>query len=106
MMEMILDENDLVIGASFENGTIQDYIDDAKTYGLIRFEDTTANWFLYNKDDSIDEIKELYNEVIKDNNHFIHDEYGEEVVIFKKAGNISYEILLTKIDDYLNDGIF
>ena len=105
-MEMILDENDLVIGASFENGTIQDYIDEAKTYGLIRFEDTTANWFLYNKDDSVDEIKELYDDVTKDNNHFIHDEYGEEVVIFNKAGNISYEILLTKIDDYLNDGIF
>jgi hypothetical protein len=104
-MEMILDENDLVIGASFENGTIQDYIDDAKTYGLIRFEDTTANWFLFNKDDSTEDIQELYKQVTK-SEHFIHDEYGEEVVIFNKNGKITYEILLTKIDDYLNDGIF
>jgi len=105
-MEMILDDNDLVIGASFENGTIQDYIDDNKTYGLIRFEDTTANWFLFNKEDSTEDIQELYKKVTKDSEHYIHDEYGEEVVIFNKNGKITYEILLTKIDDYLNDGIF
>ena len=44
-MEMILNENDLVVGARFENGTIQDYVDEKKTYGLIRIEDSTANWF-------------------------------------------------------------
>ena len=27
-MEMILNENDLVVGAKFKNGTIQDYVDD------------------------------------------------------------------------------
>jgi hypothetical protein len=105
-MEMILDDNDLVIGASFENGTIQDYVDDNKTYGLIRFEDTTANWFLFNKEDSTEDIQELYKKITKDGEHYIHDEYGEEVVIFNKNGKITYEILLTKIDDYLNDGIF
>ena len=29
-MEMILNENDLVVGARFEDGTIQDYIDENK----------------------------------------------------------------------------
>ncbi len=51
-MEMILNENDMVIGASFSNGTIQDYVDDANTYGLIRIDETVANWFLFNKEDS------------------------------------------------------
>ncbi len=59
-MEMILNENDIVVGARFDNGTIQDYVDDTKTYGLVRIEDTTANWFLYNEIDSADDIKELY----------------------------------------------
>ena len=36
---MILNENDLVVGARFDNGTIQDYIDENKTYGLVRIED-------------------------------------------------------------------
>ena len=30
-MEMILNEDDMVVGARFENGTIQDYIDKDKT---------------------------------------------------------------------------
>ena len=51
-MEMILNENDLVVGARFDSGTIQDYIDENKTYGLVRIEDSTANWFLFNKDES------------------------------------------------------
>lgn len=51
-MEMILNEDDLVVGARFDNGTIQDYVDSSKTYGLIRIEDSTANWFLFNKDES------------------------------------------------------
>ena len=38
-MEMILNENDLVVGARLENGTIQEYGDDNKTYGHIRIED-------------------------------------------------------------------
>ena len=105
-MEMILNENDLVIGASFENGTIQDYVDDAKTYGLIRFEDTTANWFLFNNEDSDDVTRKLYEKVSKDNNYYTHNEYGEEIVVFNKEGEISFEKLVKKIDDYLNDGIF
>lgn len=105
-MEMILNENDLVVGASFENGTIQDYVDEAKTYGLIRIENTTANWFLFNNDDSDDIIRELYEKVTKDSNHFIHNEYGEEIVVFNKEGEISFKDIIQKIDDYLNDGIF
>lgn len=101
-MEMILNENDMVVGVQFENGTIQDYVDDANTYGLVRFEDTVANWFLYNKEDSPEDIQELYNQVIKEN-HFIKNEYGEEVVLFKKDGKISFEVLIEKIDAYLDD---
>ena len=62
-MEMILNEDDMVVGARFENGTIQDYIDKDKTYGLLRVEDTTCNWFLFNKDESEEELQKLYNEV-------------------------------------------
>lgn len=101
-MEMILNENDLVVGARFENGTIQDYVDETNSYGLIRVEDTTANWFLYNKDDSSDIMDELYKKVLKEDN-YIHNDFGEEIVLFNKEGNISYEILLTKIDEYIND---
>lgn len=103
-MEMILNDNDLVVGAIFENGTIQDYVDDEKTYGLIRVEDTTANWFLYNDFDSASEIKELYKKVIKDE-HFIKNDFGEEIVLFNKKGTISFEKLVEKIDAYLDDEI-
>ena len=71
-MEMILNENDLVVGARFENGTIQDYVDDNKTYGLIRIEDSTANWFLFNKDESEDDLQKLYKKVLKEE-HFIQN---------------------------------
>ncbi len=103
-MEMILNEDDLVIGARFENGTIQDYIDDNKTYGLIRVEDTTANWFLYNELDSMDEIKKLYNKV-KEEEHFIKNDFGEEIVLFNKKGSVKYETLVEKIDAYFDDEI-
>lgn len=103
-MEMILNDNDLVVGAIFENGTIQDYVDDEKTYGLIRVEDTTANWFLYNDFDSASEIKELYKKVTKDK-HFIKNDFGEEIVLFNKKGTISFEKLVEKIDAYLDDEI-
>lgn len=101
-MEMILNEDDLVVGARFENGTIQDYIDENKTYGLIRIEDSTANWFLFNKDESEDEIQELYKEVIK-KDHFIQNDFGEEIVLFDKTGSKSYEDFIKRIDEYLND---
>lgn len=104
-MEMILNENDLVIGAIFDGGTIQDYVDDEKTYGLVRFEDTTANWFLYNEEDSTEDLKKLFKEVSQ-KDKYIHDEFGEMIVLFDKKGDISYEILCSKIDDYLNDGFF
>lgn len=103
-MEMILNENDIVVGAKFENGTIQDYIDDAQTYGLIRMEDTSANWFLYNKIDSPDDIQALYKKVIKEEHH-IKDEFGEEVVLFNKKGSVSFDKLVQKIDAYLDDEI-
>ena len=101
-MEMILNEDDLVVGVEFENGTIQDYVDEAKTFGLIRIEDTTANWFLFNKEDSPEDIQNLYKKVTKEE-HYIKDEYGEEVVLFNKQGKISFEKLVEKIDAYLDD---
>ena len=101
-MEMILNENDMVVGASFENGTIQDYVDDANTYGLVRIEETTANWFLFNKEDSTEDILKLYEKVIN-GDHFIQDDFGEEVVIFDKKGNVPYEELIKKIDAYMGD---
>lgn len=103
-MEMVLNENDLVVGAIFENGTIQDYVDENKTYGLIRVEDCTANWFLYNELDSPKDVKELYADIIT-KEHFIKDDFGEEVVLFNKRGDVSYEELLEKIDAYLDDEI-
>ena len=101
-MEMILNENDLVVGARFENGTIQDYVDNDKTYGLIRIEDSTANWFLFNKDESGEAVQELYKNVIK-KEHFIQDDFGEEIVVFNKTGDVAIEDFVKKIDEYLGD---
>lgn len=101
-MEMILNDDDLVVGARFENGTIQDYIDKDKTYGLLRVEDTTCNWFLFNKDESEEELQKLYNEVIK-KEHFIQNDFGEEIVVFNRQGEKSFEDLVKKIDEYLGD---
>lgn len=101
-MEMILNENDLVVGARFENGTIQDYVDNDKTYGLIRIEDSTANWFLFNKDESEEAVQELYKNVIK-KEHFIQDDFGEEIVVFNKTGDVAIENFVKKIDEYLGD---
>ena len=101
-MEMILNENDIVVGASFENGTIQDYIDEKKTYGLIRIEDETANWFLFNKQESDDDLQELYQRILTEE-HFIQDDFGEEIVIFNKQGKRSFDEFSQKIDGYLND---
>lgn len=101
-MEMILNEDDMVVGARFENGTIQDYIDKDKTYGLLRVEDTTCNWFLFNKDESEEELQKLYNEVIN-KEHFIQNDFGEEIVVFNRQGEKSFEDLVKKIDEYLGD---
>ena len=101
-MEMILNENDLVVGASFENGTIQDYIDEKKTFGLIRIEEATANWFLFNKQESDDDLQELYSKILKEE-HFIQDDFGEEIVIFNKEGKRSFDEFIKVIDNYLND---
>ena len=101
-MEMILNENDLVVGARFGNGTIQDYVDNDKTYGLIRIEDSTANWFLFNKDESEEAVQELYKNVIK-KEHFIQDDFGEEIVVFNKTGDVTIENFVKKIDEYLGD---
>ena len=101
-MEIILNENDLVVGARFENGTIQDYIDENKTYGLVRIEESTANWFLFNKDESEDDLQKLYKKVLKEE-HFIQNDFGEEIVVFNKIGNQSFEDFIKKIDEYLGD---
>ena len=103
-MEMILNEHDMAVGARFENGTIQDYVNEEKTYGLLRIEANTVNWFLFNEDESEDDIKELYSTVIK-GEHFIHDDYGELIVLFNKEGDLSYETMLVKIDEYMDDGV-
>ena len=99
---MILNENDLVVGASFENGTIQDYIDERKTYGLVRIEEDTANWFLFNKQESDDELQDLYKNILKEE-HFIQDDFGEEIVVFNKQGTRNFDEFIKKIDAYLND---
>ncbi len=101
-MEMILNENDLVVGALFENGTIQDYVDENKTYGLIRIEDSTANWFLFNKDESEEDLQKLYKKILKEE-HFIQNDFGEEIVIFNRIGNKSFDEFIKKIDAYLGD---
>ena len=101
-MEMLLNENDIVVGAQFENGTIQDYIDEDQTYGLIRIADSTANWFLFNKQDSSDDLQVLYKRITKEE-HFIQDDFGEEIVVFNKKGDTSFETFVKKIDEYLND---
>jgi hypothetical protein len=103
-MQMMLNEHDMVVGASFQNGTIQDYVDKNNTYGLLRIEDSTVNWFLFNEDDSDDISKELYKRVIKED-HFIQDDFGEKIVLFNKEGNISYEDMVKKVDEYLNDSM-
>ena len=101
-MEMILNENDLVVGALFENGTIQDYVDENKTYGLVRIEDSTVNWFLFNKDESEADLQKLYKKILKEE-HFIQDDFGEEIVVFNRTGNTSFEDFIKKIDEYLGD---
>lgn len=101
-MEMILNENDMIVGVEFENGTIQDYVNKENTYGLIRLDDTTANWFLFNKEDSPEDIQDLYAKVLTQEHH-IKDEHGEEVVLFNKDGKLSFEKLVEKIDAYLDD---
>ncbi|AXH10261.1 hypothetical protein CP960_04950 [Malaciobacter halophilus] len=103
-MEMLLNEYDMVVGARFEKGTIQDYIDDKNSFGLIRIENSTANWFLYNDLDCDEQSKELYESVIK-KNHFIHDEYGEKIVLFNKTGKIPYEEFIKIINQYIDDGL-
>lgn len=100
-MEVIMNEHDMVVGVVFENGTIQDYVDEVNTYGLIRVEDTTANWFLYNKDDSTQEIHELFKK-INTKDHYIKDEFGEMIVLFDKKGEVDYQTLADKIDSYLD----
>ena len=99
---MILNENDLVVGARFDTGTIQDYIDENKTYGLARIEESTANWFLFNKDESEEDLQKLYKKILKEE-HFIQNDFGEEIVVFNKTGNKSFEDFIKKIDEYLGD---
>ena len=101
-MEMILNENDMVVGVEFANGTIQDYVNEEQTFGLIRIDDTKANWFLFNKEDSPEDIQDLYKKVVKEE-HFIKDDFGEEVVLFGKEGKIPFEQLIEKIDAYLDN---
>ncbi len=101
---MILNEFDMVVGARFDNGTIQDYVDENNTYGLIRIGESTANWFLYNEIDSDELSKKLFNDV-KTKEHFIHDDFGELIVIFNKNGDAKYEEFIKLIDQYLDDGL-
>lgn len=102
-METILNEYDMVVGATFENGTIQDYVDENNTYGLVRIEDSTCKWFLYHKDESDDLTQDLYKKVTQDKNHFIRNDFGEEIVLFDKEGSLSFDTFIAKIDEYLDD---
>lgn len=102
---MILNENDMVVGATFENGTIQDYIDEHNTYGLVRIKESTCKWFLFNKDESELEIQTLYKKVISDKNHFIQDDFGEEIVLFEKTGEATYSDFINQINAYLDYGL-
>jgi hypothetical protein len=101
-MEMILNKNDLVVGAEFEDGTIQDYVDDEQTYGLIRIKDSSANWFLFNKDESEEALQKLYKKILKEE-HFIQNDFGEEIVVFNKNGQEKFENFISIIDKYLDD---
>lgn len=103
-MEMLLNEYDMVVGAKFDNGTIQDYVDDKNTFGLVRIDNTTANWFLFNDLDSDEDMKELYNEVTSKGHH-VHDEFGEKIVLFNKTGQVPYENFITVINEYIDDGM-
>ncbi|MDX9796631.1 MAG: hypothetical protein RBT24_07370 [Arcobacteraceae bacterium] len=102
-MESILNEDDMIVGATFENGTIQDYVDENKTYGLIRIEDSTCNWFLYNKEESANDIQALYRKVTSQPNHFVENDFGEEIVLFNKTGSVEFEEFLQKVNEYLDD---
>jgi Golgi nucleoside diphosphatase len=35
--------------------------------------------------------------------HFIQNDFGEEIVVFNKIGNQSFEDFIKKIDEYLGD---
>jgi len=102
-MESILNEDDMIVGATFENGTIQDYVDENKTYGLIRIEDATCKWFLYNKDESANDIQALYRKVTAQDNHFVQNDFGEEIVLFDKTGSVEFEDFCEKVNDYLDN---
>ena len=101
---MILNENDLVVGAQFENGTIQDYVDEQKTHGLVRIGEDSVNWFLFNKDESDDDLQILYAKILKEEN-FIQNDFGEEIVLFNRIGETQFIDFITRIDEYLNDEI-
>ncbi len=102
-MESILNEDDMIVGATFENGTIQDYVDENKTYGLIRIEDSTCKWFLYNKDESANDIQALYRKITAQANHFVQNDFGEEIVLFDKTGSVEFDDFLEKVNEYLDN---
>lgn len=102
-MESILNEDDMIVGATFDNGTIQDYVDENKTYGLIRIEDSTCKWFLFNEQESDSDIQALYRKVTAQANHFVQNDFGEEIVLFDKTGSVAFEEFLEKVNEYLDD---
>ena len=51
---------------------------------------------------SEDDLQKLYKQVLKAD-HFIQDDFGEEIVIFNKNGSKSFEDFIKKIDEYLGD---
>ena len=63
--------------------------------------------FYYEARDNDKLYDKMYNEYIQNSHskeeHYIKDEYGEEVVLFNKQGKISFEKLVEKIDAYLDD---
>lgn len=51
-------------------------------------------------------VKKIYKNYIKKvlkEEHFIQNDFGEEIVVFNKTGNKSFEDFIKKIDEYLGD---
>jgi hypothetical protein len=58
---------------------------------------------LYNKEESANDIQALYRKVTSQPNHFVENDFGEEIVLFNKTGSVEFEEFLQKVNEYLDD---
>jgi hypothetical protein len=58
---------------------------------------------LYNKEESANDIQALYRKVTSSSNHFVENDFGEEIVLFNKTGSVEFEEFLQKVNEYLDD---